>query len=176
MLRKPALRIAQPLPVIFMKNTQIKILSLLLISTIISCSTNKGLIKREKTDFGTIKYYVQTDSNHFGYIDNKIDKRIIIKVNNSVYYSIYYDLIAKHTKQDKGLGYWLFYGEIPKGMNDPKNYQKLSKLDSFVLSKSDKILDSLKWNDFKHWNGATAFEIEVVYYHGFPKYEKFKSY
>jgi hypothetical protein len=159
-----------------MKNIKTKILLLCLITLVISCSTQKGLIKREKTDFGTIKYYVQTDSNHFGYIDNKKDKRIIIKVDNSVYYSIYYDLIAKHTKQNKGLGYWLFYGEIPKEMNDPKYYQKLSELDSLVLSKSDKILDSLKWNDFKRWNGATAFDIEVVYYHGFPKNEKFKPY
>lgn len=55
-------------------------------------------------------------------------------------------------------------------------YQKLSKLDSVVLSKSDKILDSLKWNDFKRWNGATGFEIEVVYYHGFPKNGKFEPY
>ena len=159
-----------------MKKAQIKILSLFLIYTIISCSTNKGLVKREKTDFGTIKYYVQTDSNHFGHSDNKKDKRIIIKVGNSVYYSIYYDLIAKHTKQRKELGYWLFYGKISKEMNNPDYYQKLSKLDSLVLSKSDKILDSLKWNDFKRWNGATAFEIEVVYYHGFPKNRKFEPY
>ena len=45
-----------------------------------------------------------------------------------------------------------------------------------VLSKSDKILDSLKWNDFKRWNGAKAFENEVIYYHGFPKNEKFEPY
>ncbi|WP_289046748.1 hypothetical protein [uncultured Olleya sp.] len=159
-----------------MKNAQIKILLLFLICTIISCSINKGLIKREKTDFGTLKYYVQTDSNHFSNIDNKRDKRIVIKVDNFVYYSIYYDLIAKHSKPEKGLGYWLFYEEIPQEMNDPKYYQKLSELDSLVLSKSNKILDSLKWNDFKRWNGATAFEIEVVYYHGFPKNEKFKPY
>ena len=159
-----------------MKNVQINILLVSLISFFISCSTNKGLIEKEKTDFGTIKYYVQTDSNHFDYIDNKKDKRIIIKVDNSIYYSIYYDLIAKHTKQDKALGYWLFYGEIPKEMNDPKYYQKLSKLDSLVLSRSDKIIDSLKWKNFKRWHGATAFEKEVVYYHGFPKYEKFKPY
>ncbi|WP_149275108.1 hypothetical protein [Pareuzebyella sediminis] len=159
-----------------MKNAQIKILLLFLICLIISCSTNKRLFKRQKTDFGTIKYYVQTDSNHFGYIDNKKDKRMVIKVDNSVYYSIYYDLITKHTKQDKGLGYWLFYDEIPKELDDPKYYQKLSELDSLVLSKSDKILDSLKWNNFKRWNGATAFEIEVVYYHGFPKNEKFEPY
>lgn len=159
-----------------MRSGIIKIVLVFLISLIFSCSVNKGLVKKKKTDFGTIRYYIQTDSNHFNYIDNKKVKRIVIKVDNSIYYSIYYDLIAKHTKQDKALGYWLFYEEIPKVMNDPKYYQKLSKLDSLVLFESNKILDSLKWDNFKRWNGATAFEIEVVYYHGFPKNEKFKPY
>ncbi|WP_149274323.1 hypothetical protein [Pareuzebyella sediminis] len=159
-----------------MKNGQIKILLFPIIALTISCSTHKGLIKKEKTDFGTIKYYVQTDSNHFDYIDRKKDKRILIRVDNSIYYSIYYDYIAKHTKQDKALGYWLFYGEVPKETHEPKSYKKLSELDSLVLSRSDEILDSLKWTNFKRWNGATAFQIEVVYYHGFPKNEKFKPY
>ncbi len=154
-----------------MKHVQIKILLVFLISSIISCSTNKGLIKREKTDFGTVQYYVQTDLK-----DSKHQKRILIKVDNSAYYSIYSDEIVKHTKQNKELIYRLFYKEIPEGMNDPRYYQKLSELDSLVLSGSDGILDSLEWNSFKRWNGASAFEIEVAYYHGFPKNEKFEPY
>tara|TARA_R100000306_G_scaffold61529_1_gene64409 strand:+ start:1496 stop:1960 length:465 start_codon:yes stop_codon:yes gene_type:complete len=154
-----------------MKNVQIKILLVFLIFSIISCSTNKKLVKREKTDFGTVKYYVQTDLN-----DKDYEKRIIVKVADSVYYSFYSDGINKRTKKDKNSVYKLFYREIPKEMDAQIAYQKLSKLDSVVLSKSDKILDSLKWNDFKRWNGATAFEIEVVYYHGFPKNGKFEPY
>lgn len=69
-----------------MKNIQGKILLVFLIFSIISCSTNKGLIKREKTDFGTVKYYVQTDLN-----DKDYKKRIIVKVADSVYYSFYSD-------------------------------------------------------------------------------------
>ncbi|GAK97467.1 hypothetical protein JCM19294_3 [Nonlabens tegetincola] len=49
-------------------------------------------------------------------------------------------------------------------------------MDSLVLTKSDKILDSLKWNDFKRWNGAKAFETEIIYYHGFLKNNKFEPY
>lgn len=154
-----------------MKNVTIKILQVFLIFSIISCSTNKGLIKREKSDFGTVKYYVQTDLN-----DKDYKKRIIVKVADSVYYSFYSDGVNKRTKKDKNSVYKLFYREIPKEIDAQIAYQKLSKLDSVVLSKSDKILDSLKWNDFKRWNGATAFEIEVVYYHGFPKNGKFEPY
>ncbi len=154
-----------------MKNVQIKILLVFLISSIISCSTNKGLIKREKTDFGTIKYYVQTELN-----DENDEKRIVIKVEDSVYYSFYPDGIDKRTKKDKDLVYRLFYGVIPKEMEDSNAYQKLSKLDSLILSRSNRILDSLKWHDFKRWNGASAFEIEVVYYHGFPENGKFEPY
>jgi|SRR5690554_700075 co-chaperonin GroES (HSP10) len=154
-----------------MKNVTIKILQVFLIFSIISCSTNKGLIKKEKTDFGTVKYYVETDLN-----DKDYKKRIIVKVADSVYYSFYSDGINKRTKKDKNSVYKLFYREIPKEMDVQIAYQKLSKLDSVVLSKSDKILDSLKWNDFKRWNGATAFEIEVIYYHGFPKNGKFEPY
>ncbi|WP_028375398.1 hypothetical protein [Leeuwenhoekiella sp. MAR_2009_132] len=154
-----------------MKHTQIKILLFPIIALIISCSTNKGLIKRDKSDHGTLKYYVQTDLN-----DENYKKRIIIKVADSVYYSLYSDGINKLTKKNKNSVYRLFYGEIPKEMDAQIAYQKLSELDSLVLSKSDKILDSLKWNDFKRWNGASAFEIEVVYYHGFPKNGKFEPY
>jgi hypothetical protein len=152
-----------------MKHAQIKILLFPIIALIISCSTNKGLIKRDKSDYGTLKYYVQTDLN-----DENYKTRIIIKVADSVYYSLYSDGINKRTKKDKNSVYRLFYGEIPKEMDAQIAYQKLSELDSLVLSKSDKILDSLKWKNFKRWKGASAFEIEVVYYHGFAKNGKFE--
>ena len=154
-----------------MKYVRIKILLLFLICSIISCSTNKGLIKREKTDFGTVKYYVQTDLK-----DENYKKRIVIKVSDSVYYSLYSNGINKRTKKDKNSVYRLFYGEIPKDVDAQIAYQKLSELDKMVLSKSEKMLDSLKWNDFIRSKGATGFEIEVVYYHGFPKNEKFEPY
>ena len=154
-----------------MKNVQIKIVLSSIIVLIISCSTNKGLIKKDKSDYGTVKYYVQKELN-----DEDYKKRILIKVADSVYYSLYSDGISKRTKKDKNSIYRLFYGEIPKELGAQIAYQKLSKLDSLILSSSNLILDSLKWNNFKRWNGATAFNIEVIYYHGFPKNRKFKSY
>lgn len=154
-----------------MKNAQIKILLFPITALIISCSTNKELIKKEKSDFGTMKYYVQTDLK-----DEDYKKRIIIKVADSVYYSLYSDGINKRTKKDKNSVYRLFYKDVPKELDAQIAYRKLSELDSLALSKSDILLDSLNWNNFKRWNGATAFEIEVVYYHGFPKNGKFEPY
>lgn len=154
-----------------MKNVQIKVLSAFLSSLIISCSTNKGLVKREKSDFGTIKYYVQTNLN-----DEDYKKRIVIQVADSVYYSIYPDRIHKRSKHHINLIYTLYYGEVPIEKSEPKTFQKLSELDSLALSNSDKVLDSLKWNNFKRWNGGIAFKGEVIYYHGFPKNGKFEPY
>ncbi len=154
-----------------MKKVQAKILLVILIFSIISCSSNKGLIKSEKTDFGTTKYYVQTDLN-----DENHEKRIVIKVADSVYYSFYSDGINKRRKMDMGSIYRLYYGQIPKELDAQIAYQKLSKMDSLVLSKSNRILDSLKWTNFKRWNGASAFNIEVVYYHGVPRNEKFEPF
>ncbi|WP_093667564.1 hypothetical protein [Tenacibaculum sp. MAR_2009_124] len=164
-----------------MKNVKTKILLLIFIALVISCSTQKGLIKREKIEFGTVKYYVQNDLKNDNYVEtelnsDKSNKRIVIKVADSVYYSFYSDGISKLTKMDKNSVYRLFYGEIPKELDAQIAYKKLSELDSLVLSKSNKILDSLKWNNFKRWNGATAFNIEVIYYHGLTKNGKFEPY
>ena len=164
-----------------MKNEQIKILLLFLIILVVSCSTQRGLIKREKTEFGTIKYYVQTSYKKDNYIETKLNdlndkNRIVIKIADSVYYSIYSDGIYKRTKTSKNSVYRLFYGKMPKDLDAQIAYHKLSELDSLILSKSDKILDSLKWNAFESWTGAKAFEEEIIYYHGFPKNGKFEPY
>ncbi|MGY3795165.1 hypothetical protein [uncultured Aquimarina sp.] len=164
-----------------MKYTRIKILLLCFTSIVIACSTKKGLIKREKTEFGTVKYYVQTELKKDNYLESASNtlndqKRIVIKVADSVFYSLYSDEINKLTNKDQNSVYQLFYGEIPKEADAQIAYQKISELDSLVLTKSNKILDSLSWNNFKRWNGATGFVIEVIYYHGFPKNKKFKPY
>ena len=67
-------------------------------------------------------------------------------------------------KKNKNSVYRLFYGEIPKELDAQIAYQKLSELDSLVLSKSHKILDSLKWNDFKRWNGVSHFITKKYYF------------
>ncbi|MFI2744662.1 hypothetical protein ACG2LH_18145 [Zhouia sp. PK063] len=154
-----------------MKKLKIIILTFFFLSFLISCSTYGKLIEREKTEYGTIKYFVETDLNNY-----RKQKRLIAKVGNSAFYTFYPDDIVKHTKEAKALSYNIFYQEIPRDFDDPMYYQKLSELDSIVFSGSDRILDSLKWKNFKSWKGASAFRIEVNYYHGFPKHEKFRPY
>lgn len=154
-----------------MKNLQITILVFFFSSFLISCSTYGELIEREKTEYGTVKYYVNTDlDNH------RKQKRIIAKVGNSAYYTFYPDDIIIHKKEAKALSYNIFYDEIPKDFDNPKYYQRLSRLDSIVFSGSKRILKTLRWTNFKSWRGATGFRIEVNYYHGYPKWEKFRPY
>ncbi|NHM01570.1 hypothetical protein [Flavobacterium difficile] len=150
---------------------QIYISTIFLIILSISCSTNKGLIEKRKTEFGITKYYIEKDLKN-----NKYKERLLATIDNSVYYSIYSDKIVKQTKKNKQLIYTLFFDNIPENLNDTKYYQNLTKMDSIVLTESNKILNSLNLQNFKKWNGAKAFIIEVNYYHGYPKNRKFKPY
>ena len=147
----------------------IYITTIFLVIFLISCSTNKELIRKEKMEFGITKYYLENNLKK-----NIYGKRVLAIIDNSIYYSFYSDKIVKQTKEEKQLIHTLFFEKIPKELNDPKYYQALSKMDSIVLTKSNDILDSLNLKNYKKWDGATAFIIEVNYYHGFPKNKKFK--
>jgi hypothetical protein len=91
---------------------------------------------------------------------------------NKSYYSFYPDRIVKTMESTKNLIYTVFYGEISANYNSAI-FQKLSSLDSLVLSNGDRLLDSLGLK-FKKAAGATGYEIEVNYYHGYPRKKKFK--
>ncbi|RXG18066.1 hypothetical protein DSM03_101746 [Leeuwenhoekiella aestuarii] len=131
---------------------------------LISCSTGKELVLKERTDFGVVKFYTQKNLN---------EKRILVNVDNSTQYRINAKETAKRERANKELTYTLYYGPF-KEENDSSKYRKsLSELDSLVLSESDRILDSLNWNSFRRAKEASAFEIEVTYYNGFPRNKKF---
>lgn len=132
---------------------------------------NRTLIEKQRNQYGSLKFYTEADLKEKGH-----RKKLVAKVNNSAYYSFYPDKIVKHTREEKQLIYTLFFEEIPEEMKDPKYFQKLSAIDSLVLSKGDNILDSLQWHNYQRSHGASAFQIEVNYYHGYPKYEKFRPY
>ncbi|MEG9328137.1 hypothetical protein V6B16_09365 [Salinimicrobium catena] len=136
-----------------------------------SCSVNRTLIERQRNQHGSLKFYTEVDLK-----EDRHRKKLVAKVNNSAYYSFYPDKIVKHTREEKQLIYTLFFEQIPKEMDDPKYYQKLSAIDSLVLSKGDRILDSLQWQNYQRPHGASAFQIEVNFYHGYPKNEKFRPY
>ena len=67
-----------------------------------------------------MKYYVQTDLN-----DDDYKKRIVIQIEDSIYYSIYPDRINKRSKHHINLGYTLYYGKVPSENSEPKTFQKL---------------------------------------------------
>lgn len=101
--------------------------------------------------------------------DETHKKRIVVTVADSVYYSFCSNGINKRTKKDRGSVYRPFNREISKELDAQITFKRLSKMDSIILSSSNKILNSLRWYSFKRWKGASAFRIEVVRYHGFPK-------
>ena len=114
-------------------------------------------------------------------------RRVIANIDNSTY-AFYSDKIIKEQKGDKRLFHSLIFDNIEKWKdlqyskalnktdsllftsflpdsidkwNDYEYFQKLNKTDSLVLSEGNKILDFLKWYDFKKSNGAIGFLTEV---------------
>ena len=139
-----------------MKNKPLKILTFVAIAFLVSCSANKELIGKEKTEFGDVKFYVENDLKNSNY-----KKRVLAICENSIFYSFYSNEIVKTKKNDKGLIYTLTFGEIPKELKQTEYFQELSRMDSLILLKGDKILDSLKWNNYKKSKGASGFTTEV---------------
>lgn len=152
-------------------NRQIYIATISLFFILISCSTNKELIEKRKTEYGISKYYFEKGLKNSNYRE-----RLLVVIDNTVYYSLYSDKIVKQTKKDNQLINTLFFDKIPENLNGTKYYQNLTKMDSIILTESNKILDSLNLPNFKKWNGAKAFIIEVNYYNGYPKNKKLKPY
>ena len=141
-----------------------------LLSSFFACSSDAKLVDKSKTKYGQIKFYIEKSK------DKQNIQRIYALVdssNNTNFYSYYPDRIVKTIEGEKQLTYTVFYGQLPE-MFDTKTYQMFSPLDSLILLQGDNILDSLRLNNFKRSKGARAFEIEITYYHGYPKNEKFR--
>ena len=136
-----------------------------------ACSSNVKLIQKSETKYGKIKFYIEKQTK-----DNTDIKRIYASVdsnNNKNYYSFYHDRIVRITENAKTLTYIAFYGQLPTNYN-ANIYQKFSSLDSLVLIKGDRLLGSLGLKNFKRSTFAEAYQIEVSYYHGYPKNKKFQ--
>ena len=142
-----------------MKNRTLKISTFVVIAFWVSCSANKELIRKERTEFGDVKFYVE---NYLDLKDNNYKKSVLAKFQNSTYI-FSPDEINKNKRKEKYLFYTLTYKEIPKELKQQTGYfQELSKIDSLILQKGDKILDSLNWNNHKKSKGATGFITEVI--------------
>jgi hypothetical protein len=133
-----------------------------------ACSGTIKLIYKSSTENEKISYYVEKMTT-----DNSDVKRIYASVDSNghkSYYSFYPDNIVMTT--DKAT-YKVFYGQLPAN-HDSDIFRKFSSLDSLVLKRGDNLLDSLGLKTFKRSTGADSYEIEVIYYHGFPKNKKFR--
>ncbi|RYE50095.1 MAG: hypothetical protein EOP48_20380 [Sphingobacteriales bacterium] len=131
--------------------------------SISSCSINKQLLEKSKSEFVTIKFYYQPKSQK-----NALGNRVLGIVDNKIFYSFYLDKIVKQTTQENNLIMALFDGDFPESY-DATTFQKLSPLDSLILMRGNNLLDSLGFADYKNSNNGTAFEVEINYYHGYPK-------
>ena len=139
--------------------------------SLFGCSSTIKLIDKSQTKYGDIKFYSEKVTKN-----NSSIKRIYASVktaDSKSYYSFYPDKIVKTTDTAKGLIYTVFYGQIQANF-DSNIYQRFSYLDSTVLIKGDNLLDSLGLDNFKSSKGAEGFQIEVNYYHGYPKNKKFR--
>lgn len=136
-----------------------------------SCSTNVKLIEKTHTSFGKIKFFAEQNSKQ----DSSL-KRIYAEVKTSEsksYYSFYPSDIVKITDSAKVLMFRVVNRKLPINY-DTNIYQKFTFIDSFVLNRSEILLDALGLHSFKRLNGAECFEITVYYNHGYPEHQRFK--
>jgi hypothetical protein len=129
------------------------------------------LIKKSKTEFGKIKFFeIKTHGDQIS------TSKIYADVDSSGikrYYSFYPDKIVMTDGRAKELSYTVVYRKLPENYN--RNvYKRFSKLDTLVFAKAEKLLKTSRYAHLKKIEAAKGYEIEVNYYHGFPKDKKFE--
>lgn len=136
-----------------------------------SCASNKMLIEKQQTEFGNVKFYAVNVSSDKPYVD----KVYVATDSNGVkrFYSFYPDKIVMTDERAKELSYTIIFHK-PQDHFDSNIYHQLSKWDTLVFSKALIILKSSKYSHLKSPDNAEGYEIEVNYYHGFPKDKKFQ--
>jgi hypothetical protein len=137
---------------------------------ICSCTSNKKLIAKSWTEFGRIKFYeVKSLSDKFSLMKLYADVD-----NNGIrrFYSFYPKGIVMTDESAKNLSYTVLFKPLPDSF-DSSSYHRFSKLDTLVLNKAETLLRISEFSHLKRIKGATGYEIEVYYLHGFPKNKRF---
>ena len=145
-------------------------LLLLITITILSCSTNSRLIGENEITNGSIKFFKTNTNGHKSYIS-----KVYADVNNNgikKYYSFYPDRIIMTDERAKNISYKVIFHKLPDNY-DTNIYRQFSKLDTLVFVQMRNLLETSKYSHLKKLEGALGYEIEVNYYHGFPKDKKF---
>lgn len=138
---------------------------------IFGCSGNVKLVGKMKLTNENVRFYKETDPKNKSEV--KAVYACVESESHKSYYIITNSRISKITDTAKELSYNLFYGEFPREYKS-SSFAKFSYLDSSILSRGDEIIDSLRQMTLKKSAGATGFEIEVEWYHGYPAGRKFR--
>ncbi len=151
----------------------INIFALLFIAFgIYSCTSSKKLIEKQQTEFGSVQFYAVSVSNG----NSLVDKIYADTDSNGVkrFYSFYPDRIVMTDERAKELSYTISFRKLSDNF-DGNVYNHLSTWDTLVFSKVMTILKTFKYSHLKRPDGATSYEIEVNYLHGFPKSKTFQA-
>ena len=119
---------------------------------IVSCGGISKVVYQTKTTEGKVKYYVAKNPNY-----RKGEGKFYARVDSSnvrIYYSFQPSNIYKTYDNVGNYVYTLVFDRQPM--------LKLTSIDSIVLAKADKLLDSLGYNDLKRSKTATGFVVEVA--------------
>jgi hypothetical protein len=142
-----------------------------ILSLLASCRGAIKLIDKHQTPDGTVRFYIESIER------NKSDvKGIYASVNNRgtrIYYRFCPEEIVMTTEKAKQLTYIVYHEKLLTNY-DSNIYKKYSPLDSIVLTRGDKLLDSLGLENFKKAFNSEAYQIQVNYYHGYPKWKKIR--
>jgi hypothetical protein len=145
-------------------------LSMIILFSLSGCRGTVKLIDKYRTEEGAVRFYIENKEK------SKSDvKRLYASVNNRrtrIYYNFCSEEIVMTTEKAKQLTYTVFHGQLPINY-DTNVYRKYSNLDLVILTRGDKLLDSLGLDNFKKTHGTEAYQIEVNYYHGYPKGKRF---
>ena len=118
---------------------------------LLSCSNTSKLVYKTKADGYRIRFYQRTLTN-----DKKNLSDFYVQVDSDnvrIYYSFFGNDINKTYDDDDNVRYTLTSRKQPMS--------PLTIIDSLVLTKADRLIDSLNYN-LKRTKGATGYYIEVL--------------
>lgn len=143
----------------------------MIIVSLLSCSANKRLIGKSQTEYGKVNFYEINSSDDKSHVT-----KVYADVNNGGikrYYSFYPDKILMTEEKAKQLSYTILFNNLPDNY-DKSDYNQLSRLDTIVFEQAEIFLNSSKYSHLKKPQGAKGYEIEINYYHGFPRNRIFR--
>jgi len=124
----------------------------ILIFLLLACSNTSKLLYKTKTEGNRIRFF-QTSAT-----ENKKNLSAfyaqVDSDNVRIYYSFFNNDINKTYDNDDNVRYILTSSKQPMS--------PLTTIDSLVLTKADRLMDSLNYKNLKKTKGATGYDIEVL--------------